>query len=65
MDAESTVTRDVEGVNCVPALPQTTMEKDVENVSLVSMNIAENSHRHAKDAEENETHEMQKESGRA
>ena len=40
IDAESTVTRDIEGVNCIPALPQTTMEKLVENVSLVNMNIA-------------------------
>ena len=39
-DAESTVTREVEGVTCIPALAQTTMEKPVENVSLVNMNIA-------------------------
>ena len=40
MDAESTVTRDIGSVSCIPALAQATMEKLVENVSLVNMNIA-------------------------
>ena len=42
MDEESTALRDIEGVNCIPALAQTSMEKLVENVSLVNMIIAGN-----------------------
>ena len=53
------------GVNCIPALPRTTMEKLVENVSLVNMNIAGTPTATPGDAEENETDEMQKESGQA
>ena len=40
VDAESTVTRDIEGVNCIPALAKTTMEKLVGKASLVNMNVA-------------------------
>ena len=53
----------IEGVSCIPALAQTTM-KLVERVSF-NMNIGGNSHSHSSDAEENETDEMQNESGLA
>ena len=59
LDAVSTVTRDIEGVNCIPALLQTTMEKLVGNVSCEHEHRG-NSNSHASDAEENETDELQK-----